>query len=137
MMSAECSTKETPSTMYFFKDGIYTSLENFVINGVRNQFQNSVAIIHFIILVSQCGVQNYQTPDRIVNGRNAAPGEWPWMVGLYYSPFVNDGGSPECGGTLIRDDVVVTAAHCLKPGVPPCSYAVRVGDYDLRENGRK
>jgi len=42
------------------------------------------------------------TPDpKIIGGRDAKPGKYPWMV--------NGAG---CGGTLVWYDIVLTAAHC-------------------------
>lgn len=45
---------------------------------------------------------------RIINGTEAEPGSWPWMVGLY-----NENDTLYCGGVLISDRFVLTAAHCL------------------------
>ncbi|XP_054553598.1 chymotrypsinogen B-like [Talpa occidentalis] len=44
---------------------------------------------------------------RIVNGKTAVPGSWPWQVSLLDSI-----GFHYCGGSLINESWVVTAAHC-------------------------
>ncbi|KAF7242815.1 Ovochymase-1, partial [Varanus komodoensis] len=49
----------------------------------------------------------YEFFSRIVGGRTAVPGGQPWQVSIKL------GHSHFCGGSLIRDDVVVTAAHCV------------------------
>ncbi|KAL7056856.1 hypothetical protein AAHC03_019163 [Spirometra sp. Aus1] len=46
----------------------------------------------------------------------ATPHSWPWHVGLWTTRL---GGRPFCGGTLISNFLVVTAAHCIfsSPGL--------------------
>uniref|UniRef100_A0A3B4B834 Peptidase S1 domain-containing protein n=1 Tax=Periophthalmus magnuspinnatus TaxID=409849 RepID=A0A3B4B834_9GOBI len=61
-------------------------------------------------VLAACG-QPFLRP-RIVGGIDAAPGSWPWIVSLstsekYHNHF--------CGGTLITDEWVLTAAHCMIP----------------------
>lgn len=48
------------------------------------------------------------TYSRIVGGVETPIHGYPWMVGLYSS-----GISIWCGGTLLDDTWVVTAAHCV------------------------
>src|SRR5690606_9579314 len=49
--------------------------------------------------------------DFIVNGIPATQGSWPWQVRI-----LADTDDPKgfCGGSLIRPDWVLTAAHCLQ-----------------------
>merc|ERR1712141_946116 len=55
----------------------------------------------------ECGLENPNgIEDRIVGGHEAAHHEWPWQVAL----FIDDAWS--CGGSLISDEWVMTAAHC-------------------------
>merc|ERR1711994_548531 len=57
--------------------------------------------------VEECGLENPNgIEDRIVGGHEAAHHEWPWQVAL----FVDD--ARFCGGSLISDEWVMTAAHC-------------------------
>merc|ERR1711976_514521 len=61
--------------------------------------------------------------DFIVDGRNVRPGELPWQVSLRYSK------RHFCGGIIINDLWVITAAHCVK-GDRPSSVSVVVGEHD-------
>lgn len=49
---------------------------------------------------------------RIINGRPAQPGEWPWLVALVHHD--QDAHSGQfCGGTVIAPQLVLTAGHCV------------------------
>lgn len=45
----------------------------------------------------------------IVGGRDAAPHSRPYMASLQVR------GQQNCGGALVREDFVLTAAHCAIP----------------------
>lgn len=47
---------------------------------------------------------------RIVLGRNAHIGQFPWMTAIFFR------GQFICGGSIISDRVIVTAAHCFSSG---------------------
>ena len=60
---------------------------------------------------------------RVVNGENASPHAWPWQISLRVN------GRHICGGSLIANDWVVTAAHCVDRNPRPSGYTVVVGKY--------
>ncbi|XP_063613018.1 trypsin-3-like [Penaeus indicus] len=75
-------------------------------------------------LPRECGVSNVTTPGwnlRIIGGREAQRGKWPWQVVIlnrYQEAF--------CGGTLVGSRWVLTAAHCVRR-----KLFVRLGEHDL------
>ncbi|XP_042283279.1 chymotrypsinogen B-like [Thunnus maccoyii] len=61
----------------------------------------------------------------IVNGKEAKPHSWPWQVSVQ-----KRSGSHYCGGSLINQNWVVTAAHCSFRE----SDLVVLGAHDLRSS---
>merc|ERR1719447_2475121 len=71
-----------------------------------------------------CGVPNYNK-QRIVGGNHLAVGAYPWQVAiLHHGKTLN---RQRCGGTLVSDRHVITAAHCTF-GFRKSDLFVRVGD---------
>nr|AGI44154.1 serine protease [Sinonovacula constricta] len=76
-----------------------------------------------------CGtsVVGRTSDHRIVGGTIASHGEYPWQVSLRYN------GHHVCGGTLISDQWIMTAAHCFHElGKSPSVWSVAVGLQDQR-----
>jgi len=53
-----------------------------------------------------------EASPRIIGGDDASQNEWPWMVQVNVR-FRDTGSGGLCGGILLSQDWVVTAAHCL------------------------
>jgi len=50
--------------------------------------------------------------NRIINGVNANKDKWPFAANLkMISQF---GGAGLCGGSILNDNWIITAAHCCK-----------------------
>lgn len=60
-----------------------------------------------------CGRRKVLLPKpRIVGGRDAESGEFPWQISLRVrSPF--GGFSHTCGGSILSANTVLTAGHCI------------------------
>ena len=68
---------------------------------------------------------------RSVGGCLAKDGDWPWVVAIYL--FRNGKASFLCGGAIIGEQTVLTAAHCInspnrQPKLEPEELLVVVGD---------
>ncbi|KAM5151670.1 transmembrane protease serine 9-like [Mantella aurantiaca] len=72
---------------------------------------------------TECGKP--QVASRIMGGQNAQPGQWPWQVSLRNS------GSHFCGGSLISESWVVSAAHCIRSTVTTSTLTVHLGCYQI------
>ncbi|XP_067140795.1 trypsin-1-like [Centruroides vittatus] len=81
-----------------------------------------------------CGVsKTFYEGDRIVGGRKALPGEFPWQVSLQRNTWFF-GSSHICGGSVLNENWVLTAAHCVH-GVPSNKFLVKFGLQILSDSG--
>jgi len=61
---------------------------------------------------------------RIVDGQEADPNTWPWLVQLESNGYFN------CGGVIVDENLVLTAAHCCEMFGSIDSITGRVGSLD-------
>lgn len=87
-------------------------------------------------IVSACekysAISTPYTPSNIINGEPAGLGEFPHMAALGYRKRDSDVNSDydfACGGALIADNWIVTAAHCIKDSRKP--VMVRLGRLNI------
>ncbi|KAJ8043392.1 Atrial natriuretic peptide-converting enzyme [Holothuria leucospilota] len=84
-------------------------------------FQAVVTVVSEVVETSDdidyCGWNNYIAQTRIIAGVDSNIEKWPWQAMLlkktnsYHYPYYF-----KCGGTLISDRHILTAAHCVDTG---------------------
>ncbi|XP_072304809.1 chymotrypsin-like elastase family member 2A [Eucyclogobius newberryi] len=86
-----------------------------------------VVLALFVAGAYGCGLPTFPpVVTRVVGGEDVRPNSWPWQISLQYN---NEGEwRHTCGGTLISDQWVLTAAHCIRSGY---SYRVQLGKHSL------
>ncbi|XP_006868433.1 PREDICTED: kallikrein-8 [Chrysochloris asiatica] len=82
---------------------------------------NAVLTWMFLLLGLWAGCSKAQG-SKVLQGEECEPNSQPWQVGLF------QGIRLLCGGVLIGDNWVITAAHCKKS-----KYTVRLGDHSLQK----
>uniref|UniRef100_A0A8D0C155 Peptidase S1 domain-containing protein n=1 Tax=Salvator merianae TaxID=96440 RepID=A0A8D0C155_SALMN len=92
-------------------------------------------VCNFMIVLSfaECGTRfllNETTGNRIVGGHDAPFGAWPWQVSLQVY-VVGIGYHHLCGGALLTNSSVLTAAHCVKGWENPAFWRIVIGMHQL------
>ncbi|XP_031749233.1 serine protease 27-like [Xenopus tropicalis] len=92
------------------------------------QFIKALLLLNLgLLVVTEAAVEcgRRQLLSRIMGGQDSKAGMWPWQVMIYSEAF------ELCGGSLITNNWVVSAAHCFNRTKPPSFYTVYLGVYQI------
>jgi len=83
-----------------------------------------------------CGRSSNTFEVKIINGKPAELGAYPWMANIGYVSRAGQEPQWLCAGSLITDQHVITAAHCLDPKILQARRSwtpttIRLGELDL------
>lgn len=90
------------------------SVAGFTRNMPKLEKLEKISYQHLLPPRDECGISD--SDDRVVGGEETGLEEFPWMALLHY----NKNGTPygfHCGGSLINDQYVLTAAHCVSGSI--------------------
>ncbi|XP_066591615.1 ovochymase-1-like [Prorops nasuta] len=82
----------------------------------------AITVLCLLALVAASQALPFDLTPRIVNGQDAKEGEFPYQVSLQYKA----GRFHYCGGSILNEYYVLTAAHCIM-GKNPNSFVVIAG----------
>lgn len=77
-----------------------------------------------------CGVTASYPQTKVVGGKNAAFGAWPWQVSVRKVSYFGFTSTHRCGGAVISSEWIATAGHCVED-LPLQSIRIRVGEHDF------
>ncbi|XP_075114230.1 factor VII-activating protease [Leptodactylus fuscus] len=86
---------------------------------------------------STCGVTELPAGNRgrIFGGKRTQLGKHPWLASLQLkSPVGTFNAGHQCGGTLIAECWILTAAHCVKAKSQPALWRVSLGKVELQRS---
>ncbi|KAI1290127.1 Plasma kallikrein [Halotydeus destructor] len=78
----------------------------------------------------QCGVPPLHPQSKVVGGKNAAFGSWPWQASVRRTSFFGFSSTHRCGGAIIDKQWIATAGHCVDD-LLLSQIRIRVGEYDF------
>lgn len=71
---------------------------------------------------------------RVVNGVEAKPHSWPWQVSMQACPSMFRPFQHVCGGSLIHEQWVLTAAHCFTQFSAPGVWQMCLGKHHMNSD---
>ena len=70
-------------------------------------------------------IPNAPPMSRIVGGKEAKAHSWPWMAAMLRKPL----NSQFCAGSLINNQWIMSAGHCLYAGKINISGKIKINKY--------
>ncbi|XP_015263175.1 PREDICTED: chymotrypsin-like elastase family member 1, partial [Gekko japonicus] len=86
-------------------------------------------VLAAVVLCGRCSEGSLEDHGRVVGGEDAMRNSWPSQISLQYSS--GERWLHTCGGTLVRQNWVMTAAHCVDRNR---NFRVVAGDHNIYQN---
>merc|ERR1711915_221045 len=96
-------------------------------NFSSKEMESKLLLVAVLAVLGQTGLSSYVPAPRgtIVGGEEAADGEFPWQGSLRQIGMI--GQTHFCGGSVLNENWVVTAAHCCAGQTPLFMHVVAGG----------
>ncbi|XP_060109120.1 chymotrypsin-like elastase family member 1 [Heteronotia binoei] len=83
-------------------------------------------VLAAVVLCGRCSEGSLEDNGRVVGGFETQRNSWPSQISLQY--YSGGGWYHTCGGTLLKQNWVMTAAHCVDRNM---NFRVVAGDHNL------